>query len=366
MSAMREALVDVGAIRSNVAAIRAEAGGHPAMVVVKADGYGHGAIPAARAALDAGAAWLGVVDLDEALALRTAGITAPLLAWIHDPAADFTLAVQHGIDLGVNYADQLERVAATDGVPVIQFKVDTGLGRNGIAEPDWAPVFERAAELERLGRVRVRGIFSHFANAGAENDAAQLHRFERALGVARAAGLAPELVHLAATGAALALPEARFDLVRIGVGAYGLTPFEQGERVAAPLRPAMQLSASIVSVKRVPAGSGISYGHTYVTEGETTLALVPLGYADGVPRHASNAGPVSINGITYRVCGRIAMDQFVVDVGDAVVKPGDRAVLFGDPATGVPSADDWAAAAETINYEIVTRIGPRVARRYVS
>lgn len=365
MSAMREALVDVAAIAANVESIRAQVDGHPAMVIVKANGYGHGAVPAARAALDAGAAWLGVVDLDEALTLRSAGITAPLLAWIHDPAANFALAVESGIDLGVNYAEQLERVAATPGVPVVQFKVDTGLGRNGLAEQEWEPVFARAAELERLGRIRVRGIFSHLANAGAENDARQLALFEAALGVARAAGLSPELVHLTATGGALELPGARFDLVRIGIGAYGLTPFEQGEQLPVSLRPAMQLSGSIVSVKRVSAGSGVSYGHTYVTAAETTLALVPLGYADGIPRHASNAGPVSINGVTYRVCGRIAMDQFVVDVGDAVVIPGDRAVLFGDPATGVPSADDWAAAAGTINYEIVTRIGPRVTRRYV-
>ena len=363
---MREALVDLGAVRSNVAAIRSQAGGHPAMVVVKADGYGHGAVPVATAALDAGAAWLGVVDLDEALALRSAGLTAPILAWIHDPAADFALAVESGIDLGVNYPEQLERIAATAGAPVVQFKLDTGLGRNGLAEGEWEPVFARAAELERLGRIRVRGVFSHLANAGPANDAVQLERFERAVGMARAAGLTPELVHLAATGAALALPAARYDLVRIGVGAYGLTPFEQGEAVAAPLRPAMQLSASIVSVKRVPAGSGVSYGHTYVTSEETTLALVPLGYADGIPRHASGAGPVSINGHRYRVCGRIAMDQFVVDVGDAPVSVGDRAVLFGDPATGVPTADEWAAAAGTINYEIVTRIGPRVARRYLS
>jgi len=363
---MREALVDLGAIRSNVAAIRDAVGGHPAMVVVKANGYGHGAVPSARAALDAGAAWLGVVDLDEARELRSAGITAPVLAWIHDPAADFALAVEQSIDLGVNYAEQLERIAATDGVPVIQFKVDTGLGRNGLAENEWEPVFARAAELERLGRIRVRGVFSHLANAGAANDAEQLERFERALGVARAAGLTPELVHLTATGGSLDLPEARFDLVRIGIGAYGLTPFEQGEQLPVVLRPAMQLSASIVSVKRVPAGSGVSYGHTYVTGAETTLALVPLGYADGIPRHASSAGPVSVNGTTYRVCGRVAMDQFVVDVGDAPVAVGDRAVLFGDPATGLPSADDWAAAAQTINYEIVTRIGQRVARRYLS
>ena len=362
---MREALVDLSAIRENVAAIRALADDHPAMVIVKADAYGHGAIPVARAALDAGAAWLGVVDLDEAAALRAAGIDAPILSWIHDPAADFAAAVELGIDLGVNYAEQLEAVAAAPGVAVVQFKLDTGLGRNGLTEAEWAPVFDRAAELERLGRIRVRGVFSHLASAGDDNDHVQLARFARALGVARAAGLAPELVHLTATGGSLTLPEARFDLVRIGIGAYGVTPFEAGEQLPVTLRPAMQLSAAIVSVKRVPAGMGVSYGHSYVTERETSLALVPLGYADGIPRHASNLGPTSINGERYRVAGRVAMDQFVVDVGDADVTPGDRAILFGDPATGVPSADDWAAAAGTINYEIVTRIGPRVTRRYL-
>lgn len=358
---MREALIDLSAIRENVAALRASVDNHPAMVVVKANAYGHGAVPTARAALDAGAAWLGVVDLDEALELRTAGITSPLLAWIHDPAADFDAGVAHGIDLGVNYAEQLERVAAASGRPVVQFKVDTGLGRNGIAPSEWERVFARAAELERLGRIRVRGLFSHLAGAGRAGDEKQLESFESALGIARAAGLTPDLVHLTATAGSLDLPQARFDLVRLGIGAYGVSPDDR----AVNLRPAMQLSASIVSVKRVPAGSGVSYGYTYVTAGETTLALVPLGYADGVPRHASNAGPVSINGVTYRVSGRVAMDQIVVDVGDAPVKVGDRAILFGDPATGVPSADDWAAAAGTINYEIVTRIGHRVTRRYL-
>jgi alanine racemase len=191
-----------------------------------------------------------------------------------------------------------------------------------------------------------------------------LGRFTRGLDAARAAGLDPELVHLTATGGSIQLAAGHFSLLRIGIGAYGLTPFEQGETVPVALTPAMEVSASIVSVKRVAAGTGLSYGHTYVTEKETTLALVPLGYADGMPRHASNAGPVSINGETYRVSGRIAMDQFIVDVGDAEVAVGDRAVVFGDPASGLPSADDWAAAADTINYEIVARIGARVVRRY--
>lgn len=358
---MREALVDVGAIARNVAALR---GDLPAMVIVKANGYGHGAVESARAALEGGASWLGVVDLDEALELRNAGVDAPVLAWIHDPHTDFDEAVSRDIDLGVNYLEQLERVASAQGRPNVQLKLDTGLGRNGVPESEWGRVFERAAALEAAGSIHVRGLFSHLSSAGASTDADQLARFTAGLDAARAAGLDPELVHLTATGGAIQLTAGHFSLLRIGIGAYGLTPFEQGETVPVPLTPAMEVSASIVSVKRVPAGAGLSYGHTYVTEKETTLALVPLGYADGMPRHASNAGPVSINGETHRVSGRIAMDQFIVDVGDAEVSVGDRAIVFGDPARGLPSADDWAAAAATINYEIVTRIGPRVVRRY--
>ncbi len=362
---MREARIDVGAITANVAAIRRLAGDVPAMVIVKANGYGHGAARSAQAALDGGATWLGVVDLAEAVALRDAGITAPILTWMHDPDTDFAFAVEHGIDIGVNSADQLEQVARAPGTPVVQLKLDTGLSRNGVTAEDWEAVFARTAELQTAGTIRLRGIFSHLSNAGAEAHAAQLALFHHALEQVAAAGLEPEVVHLAATGGALALPEARFNLIRIGIGAYGLTPFEDGEQLGVALRPAMELSASIISVKRVPAGSGVSYGYSYVTEKETSLALVPLGYADGIPRHASSLGPVSINGQRFVVSGRIAMDQFVVDVGDAAVAVGDRAILFGDPVNDVPTADDWAAAADTINYEIVTRIGPRVTRRYV-
>ncbi len=358
---LREALVNVGAIAQNVAALR---GSQNAMVIVKANGYGHGAVESARAAIEGGASWLGVVDVDEALELRNAGITAPVLAWIHDPFADFDEAVSRDIDLGVNYGEQLERVAAAEGRANVQLKLDTGLGRNGVAESEWGAVFERAAALQAAGAIHVRGVFSHLSSAGDAVDQQHLARFTAGLEQARAAGLDPEVIHLTATGGTLQLPAGHFSMVRIGIGAYGLTPFEQGEAVPDALTPAMQVSAAIVNVKRVSAGSGLSYGHSYVTDRETTVALVPLGYADGMPRHASNAAPVSINGVTYRVSGRIAMDQFIVDVGDAPVTVGDRAIVFGNPADGVPSADDWAAAAGTINYEIVTRIGPRVVRRY--
>lgn len=362
---MREATVRLDAISANVATMAAVAGGVPVMVVVKADGYGHGAVPSARAALAGGAQWLGVADIDEAMALRAAGIDAPILAWLHDPAADLSAAIAAGVDIGVNYLDQLDRVAATGDGATVQLKVDSGLGRNGAGPREWDSLFAAAAAHERAGRIRVRGIWSHLANAGPVADAAQLELFHAALEAATAAGLEPELVHLAASEAVALVSAARFGLVRVGLAAYGLPAWAEGAAPAVELVPAMELSASIVSVKRVPAGSGVSYGFDYRTTRETTLALVPLGYADGVPRHASGTGPVMINGVQHRVAGRVAMDQFVVDVGDNPVRLGDRAVLFGDPATGAPSAVDWAAAAGTISYEIVTRIGPRVHRRYL-
>jgi alanine racemase len=362
---MRHAHVDLGAVARNVAALRSAVGPVTTMAVVKANAYGHGAVPVAGAALEGGADWLGVVDLDEALELRAAGVTAPVFAWLHDPATDFDVAVEHGIDVGVSYLDQLERAAAASGRPVVHLKVDTGLGRNGIAPGDWAVVFAAAAAHERAGRIAVRGLWTHLAGA---EDGAQLARFDEARAAVAAAGLEPEFFHAGATGAALTSPDARLDLVRLGIGIYGISPFvEHGDdRDAASLglTPAMTLSGTVVSAKRVAAGTGVSYGHDYVTPRETTLALVPLGYADGIPRHASSRGPVSINGRTYRVAGRVAMDQFIVDVGDDAVAVGDRAVLFGDPATGVPSVDDWASAADTINYEIVTRIANRVKRVY--
>ena len=359
---MREAFVDLAAVTRNVEAMRSAVGDVTTMAVVKANAYGHGAVPVARAALEGGADWLGVVDLDEALELRAAGVAAPVFAWLHDPAADFDAAVEHGIDVGVSYLEQLDRAAAASGRPAVHLKVDTGLGRNGIAPVDWAAVFEAAAQHERAGRVTVRGLWTHLAGA---HDAAQLAQFEEARSAASAAGLEPELFHVGATGAALRQPESRFDLVRLGIGIYGVSPFDDTDAAGLSLTPVMTLTAAVVSAKRVAAGTGVSYGHDYVTPRETTLALVPLGYADGIPRHASSRGPVSINGVTYRVAGRVAMDQFVVDVGDDPVAVGDRAVLFGDPATGVPSVDDWAAAADTINYEIVTRIGNRVKRVYL-
>jgi alanine racemase len=403
---LREARIDLGAVAHNVAALRdrvaespltagqagagiAEAGallgarqagaglaeadtiaatnqGAPLiMAVVKADAYAHGAVPVARAAVEAGAEWLGVVAIGEALELRSAGITAPVLAWLHDPAQDFDSAVAAGVDIGVSYLDQLERVAAASGVAEVQLKVDTGLSRSGADKAEWQQLFAAAAAHERAGRLHVRGLWSHLANTSEADDLAQVAEFEYASELAAAAGLTPELRHLAATAGALRVPATRFDLVRIGLGLYGLSPFDDASSADVGLRPAMELSAAVASVKRVPAGTGVSYGYDYRTKRDTRLALVPLGYADGIPRAASNRGVVSIDGRRYTVAGRVAMDQFVVDVGDDEVSVGDRAIVFGDPAAGPPSATEWADAAGTINYEIVARIGPRVERVYL-
>ncbi|MGN6219442.1 MAG: alanine racemase [Microbacterium sp.] len=365
---LREATVDVGAIEDNVRHLRRLTGSE-IIAVVKADGYGHGAVRSAVAALAGGATRLGVSDITEALALRRAGIDAPIVAWLHAPGADFSEAAAHGIELGISSLDQLQKAAAAasaDRPVALHLKLETGLSRNGIAPDDYRVVFAEAARLERIGRVRVVALFSHLSNASDDDDRAALRAFEEGVAVAASLGLAPPLRHIAATHAAIDLPEARLGCVRIGIGLYGLSPFADRTSADLGLRPAMTLRGSVAAVRRVPAGKGVSYGYDYRTDHGTTLALVPVGYADGVPRQASGAGPVVIGGRRFTVAGRIAMDQFVVDVGDAPVAVGDEAVLFGDPTLGLPSATDWADAAGTINYEIVTRIGPRVARRQVA
>nr|WP_315268383.1 alanine racemase [Microbacterium lemovicicum] len=365
---MREATIDVGAIAANVRHLRRLTESE-VIAVVKADGYGHGALRSAVAAVDGGASRIGVADVGEALLLRKGGIRAPIVAWLHAPGMSFVEAAAGHIELGISSFDQLLAAAAAASAdrPVgVHLKVETGLGRNGIAPEDFARVCAEAARLERIGKLRVIGIFSHLSNTSRDEDLAQLRAFQDGLGVAAAAGLAPQLRHLAATHAAIELPETRLGCVRLGIGIYGLSPIAGRSSADLGLRPAMTLRAAVAAVRRVGPGHGVSYGFDHRTERETTLALVPLGYADGVPRQASDAGPVTIRGQRFRVAGRVAMDQVVIDVGDVPVAVGDEAVLFGDPTLGVPSATDWADAAATINYEMVTRIGPRVTRRQVS
>ncbi|WP_336645782.1 alanine racemase [Microbacterium sp. USHLN186] len=362
----REASVDLGAIAANVRHFRDLTGGQ-VIGVVKANAYGHGAVEVATAALAGGATRLGTATLEESLALRRAGITAPLMAWLHGPGQRFDDAVEAGIEIGISSYGQLLAASEAAAPPAsVHLKVDTGLSRNGIPTAELDHVLAEAARLERIGRIRVLSIFSHLSGASRDDDLAQLARYEQIVQRAAELGVHPEFRHLAATAGAIDLPEARLDAVRIGIGMYGLSPFADRSSADLGLRPAMSLRAAVAAVRRVPAGTGVSYDYAYRCERETTLALVPLGYADGVPRQASSRGPVLINGRRYRVAGRIAMDQFVVDMGDDRVREGDEVVLFGDPLEGEPSATEWADAADTINYEIVTRIGDRVPRRWHS
>ncbi|MFE3884729.1 alanine racemase [Streptomyces lydicus] len=367
------AAIDVAAVRSNVRALRDRAPRAELMAVVKSDGYGHGAVRCARAAREAGAGWLGTALPEEAFALRAAGDTGRLLCWLWTPGGPWRRAIEQDIDVAVSGLWALDEVRAAaracGRTARVQLKVDTGLGRNGCTPADWPELTAAARAAEAEGTVAVTGVWSHFACAdepGHPSIAAQLDVFHAALKTAETAGLRPEVRHIANTPALLTLPEAHFDLVRTGIGIYGLSPSpEVGTSRDFGLRPAMTLEASLASVKRVPGGHGVSYGHHYTTSGETTLALVPLGYADGIPRHASGVGPVLVAGAWRTVAGRIAMDQFVVDLGDEHAEPGDTAVLFGPGDRGEPTAEDWAEVAKTIGYEIVTRIGSRVPRVYV-
>lgn len=367
------AVVDLAALRANVRALRARAPRAQLMAVVKADAYGHGAVPCARAARQAGAAWVGTATPEEALALRAAGDTGRMLCWLWTPGGPFREAVAADIDISVSGLWALEEVLAAvraAGRPArVQLKIDTGLGRNGCAPADWEKLVAAAREAEEAGSLRVTGVWSHFACAdepGHPSIRAQLAVFRDAVAYAEAQGLAPEVRHLANSPATLTLPESHFDLVRTGVAMYGISPSpELGTSAELGLRPVMTLSASLASVKRVPAGHGVSYGHLYTTPAETTLALVPLGYADGIPRSASGTGQVLVAGKRRTVAGRVAMDQFVVDLGDDAAAVGDEAVLFGPGDRGEPTAEDWAEATGTIAYEVITRITGRVPRVYV-
>ncbi|WP_217188978.1 alanine racemase [Streptomyces buecherae] len=367
------ATVDLAALRANVRALRARAPRAELMAVVKADAYGHGAVPCARAARQAGASWLGTATPQEAIALRAAGDTGRLMCWLWTPGGPWREAVEADIDVSVSGMWALrEAVAgarAAGRAARVQLKADTGLGRNGCQPHDWADLVAAARRAEADGTIRVTGVWSHFACAdepGHPSIAAQLTAYRQMLAHAEAAGIAPEVRHIANSPALLTLPDAHFDLVRAGIATYGVSPSpEVGVSADLGLRPAMTLSASIALVKRVPGGHGVSYGHHYRTPGDTTLALVPVGYADGVPRAASDTGPVLVAGKWRTVAGRVAMDQFVVDLGGDRATVGEEAVLFGPGDRGEPTAEDWAQAAGTIAYEIVTRIGQRVPRVYL-
>lgn len=365
------AVVDLDAVRHNVRVLREFAGDTPLMVVVKSDGYNHGAVQVARASLEAGARELGVTTIAEGLALRAGGITVPVLAWLHATDTDYAPAIAAGIGIGVSSPRQLVSVIvaarAVGTAADVSLKVDTGLNRNGVAPDELDAVFALVGPAVAEGSVRLVGIFSHLA-CGDEPDHpandAQAARLKEIVDAARSHAIVPETVHLSNSAAVVTRPDLRFDMVRPGIAVYGLSPIP--DRGGFGLMPAMTVSTRVALVKRLKAGESVSYGHTWTTERDTVIALIPMGYADGVVRSLSGRFDVSISGRRHRSVGRVCMDQFVVDLGPdgSGVAEGDEAILFGSGGRGEPLAQDWASELGTIHYEIVTGIRGRVRRRY--
>ena len=363
--------VDLDAISDNVRELSRRAGEAEVMAVVKADAYGHGLVHSARAAVAGGATWLAAAQLAEALQLRAAGVRTPLLTWLYVPGADFGAAIDADIDLSVAAPWALEAVVAAarerGRTARIHVKVDTGLARNGALGQGWTDLIAALGPVVAEGAVEVVGVWSHFARADAPQHPtvlAQRDRFVEAAQQLERAGIRPQIRHLANSAATLTNPNAHFDMVRPGLAVYGLSPVpDLGAPQDFGLREAMRLTARLCLVKEAPAGQGVSYGHAYTTPHDTILGLVPLGYADGIPRHAGNVGPVTVGGQRLTVAGRVCMDQFVLDLGaDYAGDVGDEVVIFGRGADGEPTAQDWAAAIDTINYEIVTRMSQRLPR----
>jgi alanine racemase len=365
-----EAVIDLDAVAHNVAVLREHAGSAQVMAVVKADGYGHGATQTGRAALAAGATELGVATIEEAIALRRDGITAPVLAWLHPPGTDFAPALEADVQVAVSSLRQLGELRdAADRAgraAKVTVKVDTGLNRNGASPAEYPAMLTALKRALADEAFTLGGLMSHLVHGDVPdhplNDI-QAQRLTEMLEQARDQGVSYELVHLSNSPSALTRPDLAFDMVRPGIAVYGQTPIP--ERGDMGLKPAMTLKCPVALVRPARAGDGVSYGHTWIADGDTTLALLPIGYADGVFRNLSNRIDVLINGRLRRAVGRVCMDQLVVDVGsDGDVSEGDDAILFGPGTQGESTAQDWAELLGTINYEVVTSPRGRVVRTY--
>ena len=364
-----EALIDLDAIQANVAALARHVGAAQVMAVVKSEGYGHGMLETAAAALAGGATWLGVVHVRDAIALRLAGFTVPVLSLLGSPDAPHADAIRHGVDLTVGTAalvDQIALAAEGAGKPArIHLEADTGMTRGGATAADWAGLVHAALAAESAGLVKVTGLWSHFACAdipGHPSIDTQLSAFKAAVTFAERAGARPEVRHMANTPATLTLPQAYFDLVRPGGAVVGLSTLPGGPPEW--LRPAMTLRTRLVQVKRVAAQTPVSYAHRYVTDREMTLGLVPLGYNEGIPRHATNKGWLFLRGKRFKIAGTVNMNQIILELGDESAEEGDEVILFGPGDRGEPTAQEWADLLGTLSYEIVTRFTGKVPRTY--
>ena len=357
-----EARIDVACITANISTLKSISG-VDLLAVVKADAYGHGLIEVGLAAEKAGADWLGVALLEEAIALRTHGVRIPILAWLLPPGSDFRAAHSHDIDVAVSCLATLEEISALKVNARIHIEVDTGMHRGGFLD-EWPELLKADFSF-----VDVVGFFSHFARADEPEQSQnfdQINGFNEMLAQLVNVGVTPSVKHLSNSAATLKNHRASFDLVRTGIAMYGLSPDVKnlGDSASLGLKPAMQLRAKLHLVKHVPAGSPIGYGASAVTEFNTRIGIVAMGYADGIPRIAQGAG-VFFDGKRAPIIGRVSMDQFVVDLGsESTANSGDWVVIFGDGTHGEYTADEWGEASHSINYEIVSRIGPRVPRIY--
>lgn len=366
------AIIDLDAIAYNTTLIKNKVNGAQVMGLVKADGYGHGLVQSARAAQAGGATWLATATMTEAIALREAGVKGPLLCWLYTPHDPFMESISRDIDLSVSSVSAVEAISQAAYNVIhrarVHIKVDTGMGRNGVRMNE-LPQLVDSLKLHSEN-IEVIGIMSHLASADDFADsqtAEQIANFQLAIDIVEAAGIEIQLRHIANSVGALGIPGTHFDIVRPGISLYGVSPSaDLGTGQDLGLKPTMVMRATISNVKAVAAGSPVSYSHQYVTSEATNLALIPLGYSNGIPRNASNQGPVAVAGHRLKISGRVCMDQFVIDVGTLSAKAGDEVVLFGDPSQGHPTVEEWAAICETIPHEIFTRLGPQVHREYIN
>ena len=358
--------VNLKAIKNNIALVRGKTSAQ-ILAVVKADAYGHGLVPVAKCAIESGASWLGVALLEEAITLRESGISTPIISWLTPPSSDFKKAIELDINLSIPSLKHLELIVAAGKAigkrPRVHIEIDTGMGRGGLLG-EWAEFLIAISGAE----VDVVGFWSHFARADEPDEIAnsnQLAEFESKLAELIGIGINPKYIHFANSAATLTNSKSHKDIIRLGIAMYGLSPDVNslGTSTQLDLETAMTLKAELHLVKRVPAGSPIGYGATESTARDTKLAIVSMGYSDGIPRCTSNSTGVFVGGAKAPIIGRVSMDQFVVDLGpDSNAQSGDIAEVFGGLGYSV---DDWASAAGTINYEIVTRIASRVPRIYV-
>jgi alanine racemase len=364
--------INLSAITQNFKSIKSRTTAD-VLAVVKADAYGHGLIPVSKALEEAGADWFGTALLEEAINLRKAGILKPIISWLTPLGEDFKSAIDLDIDLGIPSIDLLDEVikaaSLTGKTARIHLEIDTGMSRGGVLS-EWDQLIKSVLVGVNLKQLKVIGIWSHFARADEPDELMnqeQLSLFEEKVNQAKTAGIDAQFIHIANSAALFTNKSTHKNIIRSGIALFGLSPDVKtiGDSSSLGLKPAMKLKAKLNLVKEVKAGSSVGYGGTAVLKSDTKLGVVALGYADGIPRNTNNLAGVFVDKKRAPIIGRVSMDQFVVDLGvTSNAKTGDEVIVFGDGSGDEYTVDEWAKAANTINYEIITRIGPRVPRIY--